>query len=247
MLRPNLLSLVVAIAVVCPQGVLQAQTERDLDSHEHGAANINVVIDGKTVFVEFESPWNNLVGFEHKPSTDAQRQAVENAMQKLAAPETLFVFNDGAICHVSSAEVKSTLDTDDHHAEHDHHKDEHDEHHGHDDEHEDEHDEHHGHDDEHKDEHDEHHGHDDEHKDEHHEHDDEHADHDDHGDETHSEVIAMYTYDCSKPNKIETIGVKLFDIYSGFESIAWQAAGPSGQTGAVLSASNSTLDLSAVR
>ena len=244
MFRPNLLSMIVAIAVVCPQGALQAQTERDLDSHEHGAANINVVIDGKTVFVEFESPWNNLVGFEHKPSTDAQRQAVENAMQKLAAPATLFVFNDSADCHVSSAEIKSTLDTDDHHAEHDDHKDEHDEHHGHDDEHEDEHDEHHGHDDEHKDEHDEHHGHDDEHKDEHHEHDDEHADH---GDEVHSEVIAAYTYDCTKPNKIEAVQVKLFDIYSGFESIAWQAAGPSGQTGAALSASNSTLDLSAVR
>ena len=230
MFRPNLLSMIVAIAVVCPQGALQAQTERDLDSHEHGAANINVVIDGKTVFVEFESPWNNLVGFEHKPSTDAQRQAVENAMQKLAAPATLFVFNDSADCHVSSAEIKSTLDTDDHHAEHDDHKDEHDEHHGHDDEH--------------KDEHDEHHGHDDEHKDEHHEHDDEHADH---GDEVHSEVIAAYTYDCTKPNKIEAVQVKLFDIYSGFESIAWQAAGPSGQTGAALSASNSTLDLSAVR
>jgi len=230
MFRPNLLSMIVAIAVVCPQGALQAQTERDLDSHEHGAANINVVIDGKTVFVEFESPWNNLVGFEHKPSTDAQRQAVENAMQKLAAPATLFVFNDSADCHVSSAEIKSTLDTDDHHAEHDDHKDEHDEHHGHDDEHEDE--------------HDEHHGHDDEHKDEHHEHDDEHADH---GDEVHSEVIAAYTYDCTKPNKIEAVQVKLFDIYSGFESIAWQAAGPSGQTGAALSASNSTLDLSAVR
>ena len=230
MFRPNLLSMIVAIAVVCPQGALQAQTERDLDSHEHGAANINVVIDGKTVFVEFESPWNNLVGFEHKPSTDAQRQAVENAMQKLAAPATLFVFNDSADCHVSSAEIKSTLDTDDHHAEHDDHKDEHDEHHGHDDENEDE--------------HDEHHGHDDEHKDEHHEHDDEHADH---GDEVHSEVIAAYTYDCTKPNKIEAVQVKLFDIYSGFESIAWQAAGPSGQTGAALSASNSTLDLSAVR
>ena len=216
MFRPNLLSMIVAIAVVCPQGALQAQTERDLDSHEHGAANINVVIDGKTVFVEFESPWNNLVGFEHKPSTDAQRQAVENAMQKLAAPATLFVFNDSADCHVSSAEIKSTLDTDDHHAEHDDHKDEHDEHHGHDDE----------------------------HKDEHHEHDDEHADH---GDEVHSEVIAAYTYDCTKPNKIEAVQVKLFDIYSGFESIAWQAAGPSGQTGAALSASNSTLDLSAVR
>jgi len=198
MFRPNLLSMIVAIAVVCPQGALQAQTERDLDSHEHGAANINVVIDGKTVFVEFESPWNNLVGFEHKPSTDAQRQAVENAMQKLAAPATLFVFNDSADCH----------------------------------------------DDEHEDEHDEHHGHDDEHKDEHHEHDDEHADH---GDEVHSEVIAAYTYDCTKPNKIEAVQVKLFDIYSGFESIAWQAAGPSGQTGAALSASNSTLDLSAVR
>lgn len=205
MLRPNLTSLVMSIAVVCPLGVLQAQTERDLDSHQHGAANINVVIDGGTVFVEFESPWNNLVGFEHKPSTDAQRQAVDNAMQTLAKPAKLFVFNDSALCHVSSAEVKSTLDTD---AEHDDHKEEHDDHH---------------------------------------EHDDEHAAHDDHGDETHAEVIAMYTYDCTKPNKIASVRVELFDIYPGFNSIATQAAGPSGQTGVELSTSNATLDLSNVR
>lgn len=203
MFRPNLLSLVVAVAV-CPP-VIQAQTERDLDSHEHGAASINVVIDGKTVFVEFESPWNNLVGFEHSPSTDDQRQAVADAMQILETPANLFVFNDNAGCQVSSTEVESTLETN---AEHDEHE------HGHDD-----------------------------HKDEHAGHDD----HADHGEDTHSEVVAMYSFDCAKPEKIESVAVKLFDFYSGFESIGYQAAGPSGQTGAALSASDSTLDLSDVR
>ena len=45
-----------------------AQTERDLDSHVHGAAAMNVAIADSAVFIELDTPWNNLVGFEHAPS-----------------------------------------------------------------------------------------------------------------------------------------------------------------------------------
>ncbi len=253
MFCPSLLSrsVTVAITLICAPGITHAQTARDLDSHEHGAANLNVVIDGNSVFLEFESPWNNLVGFEHSPSTDGQREAVESAMQTLAAPEAMFAFNDDAGCTVSSAAVESSLDADgDHdHADHDDHA--HDEHKEHDDQHA--HDDHKEHDDEHAHdghkEHDDEHAHGDhkEHGDEHaHNEDDEHDQHD-HAAETHSEAVAMYAYECTNPDKIESLEVKLFDLYSGFEEITYQAAGPSGQTGSELTASNTTLDLSGVR
>ncbi len=194
-----------------------ANTERDLDSHEHGAANINIVIDEATVFVELESPWNNLVGFEHSPTTESQHSAVDGAMEMLSDPNNILAFNSAAGCEVGTASVKSSLDSD---AEHDHGEKDHDDHK----------------------EHEEH----EEHAD-HKEHDD-HADHDDHGDDaTHSEVLAMYTFDCKNPDKLESVEVKLFDLFEGFSEIDYQAAGPSGQAGDELTPSNTSLDLSGVR
>ncbi len=209
--------------VCCAQTVALANTERDLDSHEHGAANINVVIDGATVFVELESPWNNLVGFEHSPTTESQHSAVDGAMDTLADPNNILSFNSSAGCQVGTASVESSLDLGaehDHEEDHDHEEKEHGEH-----------------------EHDEH------AKDEEHEHkDEEHADHDDHGDEeTHSEVLAMYSFDCENPDELESVEIRLFDLFDGFSEIDYQAAGPSGQAGDELIPSNTTLDLSGVR
>lgn len=220
----------VLLAGLCASGaqsVAFANTERDLDSHEHGAANINLVIDGGTVFLELESPWNNLVGFEHSPSTESQHAAVDAAMETLFDPSSLFAFNDGAGCQAGSATIESTLDAEDSH-DHDDHKDgEHDDH------------------DDHKDgEHDDH----DDHKDGEHDDHDDHADHDEHGDEeTHSEVLAMYEFNCENPDKLESVEVKLFDLFDGFSDIDYQAAGPSGQAGDELSSSNTVVDLSGVR
>ena len=87
MFNRSLISL--AVAFFATHGPVAAQTERDLDSHEHGAASINVVIDATAVFVELESPWNNLVGFEHAPSTDSQREAVhQDAEEVLGTDES---------------------------------------------------------------------------------------------------------------------------------------------------------------
>jgi len=259
----------VVVAYFSTTGLVAAQTERDLDSHEHGAASINLVIDGSSLFVELESPWNNLVGFEHAPSTGSQHDAVDAALDTLAVATNIFAINDAAMCKVSSETVESTLDADGDHEEHDEHKDEHDDEHAEHEEHKDEHgdehaehDEHEEHKDEHGDEHaehDEHEEHKDEHGDEHAEHDeheehkdehDEHAEHEhaDHGDEaTHSEVIAMYSFECENPDKLDSVQVNLFDLFDGFEAIEIQAAGPSGQTGASIDSSMTSLDLSAVR
>ena len=110
-----------------------AQTERDLDSHVHGAAAMNVAVADSAVFIELDTPWNNLVGFEHAPSTDEQHALVDNALQRLNDPDQLFAF-DGGDCAIDSVLVEDSM------AEGDSHHDEHGDEHG--DEHADEHDEH---------------------------------------------------------------------------------------------------------
>jgi len=98
-----------------------AQTERELGSHEHGSAFLNIAVDDGQVFLELESPWDNLVGFEHAPSTDEQHELVDNAIALLNQPEQLFSF-DGGGCVADDATVESGMASgdDDHHDEHAH-------------------------------------------------------------------------------------------------------------------------------
>jgi len=228
--------------ISCP---ILAATERDLDSHAHGSATLNIALDGNSVFLELETPWNNLVGFEHAPSTDEQHELVDNALALLNAPTKLFSF-DGGSCSTVETSVESSLE-DGHDDDHDaHHDEDHDEKHsdGHGDEHDDHHDEKHG------DDHDEHH---DEKHEEHH--DDDHDKHHDEGhnedhsseSETHSEVLATYTYTCEKPAALSAIDIKLFNLWSGFEDLDVQVIGPGGQTLAELNAQNTTVDMSQVQ
>ena len=207
------LSTTLALLTASLSTLASAQTERELGSHEHGAAFLNIAVDDGQVFLELESPWDNLVGFEHAPSTDEQHDLVDNAMALLNQPEQLFSF-DGGGCVAGDATVESGMasgddehahdddhDKDDHHDEDahgdDHDKDDHHDEDAHGDDHDkdDHHDEDaHG-DDHDKDDHHDEDAHGDDHdKDDHHDEDahgddhnkdDDHAhgDHDDHADE----------------------------------------------------------------
>ena len=219
-----------------------AQTERELGSHEHGSAFLNIAVDDGQVFLELETPWDNLVGFEHAPSTDEQHELVDNAIALLNQPEQLFSF-DGGGCVADDATVESGMASgdDDHHDEHAH-GDDHDK----DDDHHDED----GHGDDH-DKHDDHHD-EDGHGDDHDKHDDHHDKdahgHDDHADEgTHAEVLATYTFNCSEVNQLSAINVTLLNLWSGFEDLDVQLIGPGGQAAVELGQSESVVDITQVQ
>lgn len=220
-------SALIATTLLTAANVAIAQTERDLDSHEHGAGALNIALDGNAVFIELESPWNNIVGFEHEPNTPEQEKLVDDALALLNDPAKLFAFT-GTDCTVTQTSLENGLEHDEHHDEHDdEHKDEH-----HDDEHKDDH-----HDDEHKDEH-----HDDEHNDEHH---DDHAA--EHGDEeTHSEVLLNAEFSCSDVSKLSAIEVSFLSIWSGFEDLDVQLIGPGGQAAIELNQNQTTVDTNQV-
>ena len=90
-----------------------------LDAHEHGAARLNVVLEGQALELELESPAMNLVGFEHVATTDADKAKVAAARAQLEKPLTLFSLPTAAGCKVVSQELESPLfgdkpDADDH-------------------------------------------------------------------------------------------------------------------------------------
>jgi hypothetical protein len=106
MQRSRMFGLMVAAAVVAASGnVLAAKT----GAHVHGEATLQVVQDGATVTIHLESPLENLVGFEHAPRNDMQKQKVNAMAEKLRQPETLFALTPGAQCKPGSVQLTAPV------------------------------------------------------------------------------------------------------------------------------------------
>ncbi|MGC5704196.1 DUF2796 domain-containing protein [Pseudomonas sp. NFXW11] len=99
-----------------PLAVAQAAQAHDhehehgsLGAHEHGVGRLNAVLDGQALELELESPAMNLVGFEHAPSTDADKAKVAAARTQLEQPLVLFSLPKAAACVVAKQELESPL------------------------------------------------------------------------------------------------------------------------------------------
>lgn len=97
-----------------------------LGKHEHGVAQLNVALDGKTLELEMDSPAMNFVGFEHAATSDADKATVATVQAQLKQPLQLLALPASAKCSVQSVELSSPLFGDAPKAdEHDHADDEH--------------------------------------------------------------------------------------------------------------------------
>ena len=112
---------------------------RDLGSHEHGVAELGIAAEAQSLVFEFESPAANLIGFEHAPKNDDQRQALAAALAQLEEGAKIFSIDAKAGCAFKEADVVSPFEgahkAGEAHDKHGHDKDEHakhDDHKGHD-------------------------------------------------------------------------------------------------------------------
>ena len=246
--------------------VAKQEEHREHGAHEHGHAQLSVVVEKNQLLVSIESPAINVFGFEHQPNNHEQTTIAEKAVEDLENFSSLITLDANAKCSVRKVDVNHPFELrhdnhphgdEDHKDEHKHdeHKNEHAEHkdeHKHD-EHKDKHAEHkdeHKHD-EHKNDHAEHkdeHKHD-EHKDEHAEHKDEHK-HDEHKDEhddhkeTHSDVDIEVAYVCEHGEKLTKIDLSpLFKRFTLFEELDAQAIINGKQSASELSKDQAVLSL----
>ena len=122
-MRRLLLALPFALLPLAVAQAVQAHEHEhehgSLGAHEHGVARLNAVLDGQALELELESPAMNLVGFEHAPSTDADKAKVAAARAQLEQPLVLFSLPKAAACVVAKQELHSPLfgdkpDADDH-------------------------------------------------------------------------------------------------------------------------------------
>lgn len=209
----------IGLAVLTQPAV--GEETRSADAHEHGHGLFRMAVEADHVEIELEVPAFDIVGFEHAPSTEAQRNAIKAARKVLSDPASLFVLPAAAGCEAEEVKVVFGVD-----GEHDDHHDEAHDEHGHDEHADDKHDDH-GHDDHAAHDEDKHDDHDHEkhaeHDDDHDDHDD-HADHDDHddhaeGEETHSEVLASYELHCDRAAAIKSVEFRYFEAFPNAEEL----------------------------
>ena len=107
-----------------------AQVARQKDSHEHGAAIIKMVMEDEKLQIEFEVPSESLIGFEHFPKSQSNRENFNKAIKVLSDPSKLFLQPIKAECLLVGMNVSQSLFSNE--EEHGHDESEKEDEHGHD-------------------------------------------------------------------------------------------------------------------
>jgi hypothetical protein len=87
----------------------QASSTTAQHAHVHGIAKLGIAVQGGTVSITFESPLDSLIGFEHRPTTPAQQNAVDALQARMRAAKGLIGFDAAAGCELARAEAESAL------------------------------------------------------------------------------------------------------------------------------------------
>lgn len=178
------LQLTMPMSIACVAGTLFTSAVfaelRQHKAHEHGHAILNAAQEGNEVELSFEIPAMDMVGFEHQPETQAQKDKIESIHEFLEQGQNVVSFNQAAECQFEQAMIESALISEEDHADdhHDHHESHTKEHH--------------------KDHHNEH------------GHDDHGSDHDEEHESGHSEFEITYHFECSEPSELSELNVLLF-------------------------------------
>lgn len=96
-------------------------------AHLHGTAQLTLALEGDVLEISLESPAANIVGFEHKATSEKDIKAIEKARVSLESPG-LFLFS-GSDCSLKQAKVdmSSVIEQGSQH-NHDHDDKDHDRH-----------------------------------------------------------------------------------------------------------------------
>ncbi len=98
---------------------------RQKDSHEHGAANLKIAMEGEKLHVEFEVPSESLIGFEHFPKSQSNRENFSESIKILSDPARLFSISSEGECLLVGMKISQSLFSNEDEHGHDESEDEH--------------------------------------------------------------------------------------------------------------------------
>lgn len=76
-------------------------------AHEHGAARLDIALEGTTLTVALDTPLDGLLGFERAPRSEAEKRAADQAVATLRAADQLFTIDPAAGCALASVTLES--------------------------------------------------------------------------------------------------------------------------------------------
>ena len=98
------------IVFVCLFVSFEASAQvRQKDSHEHGAANLMMVMEEEKLQIEFVVPSESLIGFEHFPKSQSNRENFHEAIKMLSDSSKLFSTPAEAECLLTGLNVSQSL------------------------------------------------------------------------------------------------------------------------------------------
>jgi len=78
-------------------------------AHVHGAAALEVALDQGSLSITLDSPLDNLLGFEHAPRTDRQKQAAKALADTLRRGDVLFGLPAAAKCTLKDVQLQAPV------------------------------------------------------------------------------------------------------------------------------------------
>lgn len=200
--------------LACAALAEQHGEHREQPAHEHGHGTLDIVLEGEELVMELRIPGVNVVGFEHAPRDDAEREAVRRALVPFGDAALAFVLPAEAECEVEEVEAEimdmAHEDHDDDHGhgddgDHDHGADE-DEGHA--------------------------------------EHEEHEKNGPDSASEAHSELRATYRIHCHEPGRLGEVDVRVFEHLHDAEEIDVRVVTPAVQRATELNPDSTLVDLS---
>ncbi|MBS1302900.1 DUF2796 domain-containing protein [Loktanella sp. SALINAS62] len=107
-----------AILAAVAAAPVMAQETREMDSHVHGVSTMTLVVEGDRLEIELTSPGVNIVGFEYAASSDADKDAIAQALRAMLVTENIVSLPDAAQCRLTDVAVNLNADDDEHHDDH---------------------------------------------------------------------------------------------------------------------------------
>jgi hypothetical protein len=81
---------------------------RELDAHEHGAAELTVAIAGGDVAIDLQTPAFNVLGFEYAPTSEEEQALLAESVAALETGDLLQLDPDAG-CTLVEAQIDSEL------------------------------------------------------------------------------------------------------------------------------------------
>lgn len=78
-------------------------------AHVHGVASLQVAVEDKTLTMNFSSPLDNLIGFEHKAHNQAEVDKVQSMINQFYKKTSLFIPTKTAECQIKTINLESLV------------------------------------------------------------------------------------------------------------------------------------------